>query len=301
MIKEERIKLIFRKRRIGFFHTCFEEECDLSTTIVALVNQKGGCTKTASAVNLGVGLAREGKRVLLVDNDPQASLTVSLGFAHPETLFPTLADLMVRTVNGEPNVPGEGILHHPEGVDLLPANTELAGVEVALANVADRHTILKRVLQPYRDVYTHILIDCGPSMGMLTLNAMAAADRIIIPMQAQYLPVKGVEQLLKNISNAKRFVNPGLKIDGILISMLDARTKSSRYISTLIHEVYGGHIKVFDTTIPRSIRVAEAAAYGRSVFAHDPHGRAAMAYEDLTKEVLDLEKKRQRAKSDMVR
>ena len=185
-------------------------------TIIAVVNQKGGTGKTTTTENLGVGLALEGKKVLLVDTDPQASLTVSLGNPCPDDLSPTLSDLMGKIMMENPITPDEGILHHPEGVDLVPSNIELSGMEVALVNAMSRETILRQYLDTVKQNYDYILLDCMPSLGMLTVNALAAADNVLIPVQAAYLPAKGLEQLLGTINKVKRQINPKLKIEGIL-------------------------------------------------------------------------------------
>ena len=270
-------------------------------SIVGIVNQKGGTGKTTSCVNLGVDLAHEGKKVLLVDCDPQGSLTISLGHPQPDALSVTLADLMNKAMVDEPISPGEGILHHDEGVDLLPANISLAGVEASLVNAMSRETTLKRVLASYSKDYDHILLDCSPSLGMLTINALAAADRLIIPVQAQYLSVKGVEQLLNTVARVKRNINRKLKIDGVLMTMVDSRTNNNREISALLRDTYGSKIKVFDAEIPRSVRAAEISAEGKSIFEHDPGGKVAQAYHMLTKEVLTIEEQRQKHKSDFIR
>ena len=183
-------------------------------TIIAVVNQKGGTGKTTTTENLGVGLALEGKKVLLVDTDPQASLTVSLGNPCPDELSPTLSDLMGKIMVESPIAPGEGILHHPEGVDLVPSNIELSGMEVALVNAMSRETILRQYLDTVKQNYDYILLDCMPSLGMLTVNALAAADNVLIPVQAAYLPAKGLEQLLGTINKVKRQINPKLRIEG---------------------------------------------------------------------------------------
>ena len=270
-------------------------------SIVGIVNQKGGTGKTTSCVNLGVDLAHEGKKVLLVDCDPQGSLTISLGHPQPDALSVTLADLMNKAMDDAPIGPGEGILHHDEGVDLLPANISLAGVEAALVNAMSRETTLKRVLASYSKDYDHILLDCSPSLGMLTINALAAADRLIIPVQAQYLSVKGVEQLLNTVARVKRNINRKLKIDGVLMTMVDSRTNNNREISALLRDTYGSKIKVFDAEIPRSVRAAEISAEGKSIFEHDPGGKVAQAYHMLTKEVLTIEEQRQKHMSDFIR
>ena len=169
-------------------------------TVMAVVNQKGGTGKTTTCENLGVGLAMEGKKVLLVDTDPQASLTICLGHPVPDQLSPTLSDMMGKILSEQPIAPGEGILHHPEGVDLMPANIELSGLEVSLVNAMSRETILKQYLDTVKQNYDFILLDCMPSLGMLTVNALAAADNVLIPVQAAYLPAKGLEQLLQTIN-----------------------------------------------------------------------------------------------------
>ena len=270
-------------------------------SIIGIVNQKGGTGKTTSCVNLGVDLAHEGKRVLLVDCDPQGSLTISLGYPQPDALPVTLADLMANVLNDEPVVPKDAILHHAEGVDLLPANISLAGMEVSLANAMSREMTLKRVLGNCSREYDHILLDCSPSLGMLTINALAASDRIIIPVQSQYLSVKGVEQLLGTVARVKQNINRKLKIDGVLLTMVDCRTNNSREIASLLRSTYGGKIKIFNTEIPRSIRAAEISAEGKSIFEHDPGGKVAEAYHALTKEVLQIEDQRQKHKSDFIR
>ena len=254
--------------------------------ITAICNQKGGVGKTATTVNLGIGLAREGKRVLLADIDPQGSLTASLGYQQPDKMKNTLAEILGRIISNESVSAGEGIIHHQEGVDLLPANIELSGVEVTLVNAMCRETILRRYLNSVREQYDVILLDCCPSLGMLPVNALAAADDLIIPMQAQFLSIKGMEQLIRTISNVKQKINPGLEIAGILITMADMRTNYSRDIVEMLRDNYGEDIRIFDSIIPRSIRAAEASAEGRSIYLHDPDGKVAAAYADFTREVL---------------
>ena len=165
----------------------------LNTQIIAITNQKGGVGKTTTCANLGIGLAQAGKKVLLIDGDPQGSLTISLGHPQPDKLPFTLSDAMGRILMDKPLRPGEGILHHPEGVDLMPADIQLSGMEVSLVNAMSRETILRQYLDTVKGQYSHILIDCQPSLGMLTVNALAAANRVIIPVQAEYLPAKGLE------------------------------------------------------------------------------------------------------------
>ncbi|KAA8500908.1 ParA family protein [Mediterraneibacter catenae] len=270
-------------------------------TVTAVVNQKGGTGKTTTCENLGIGLAMEGKKVLLVDTDPQASLTISLGYPMPDRISPTLSDLMKKIVSDQPIESGEGILHHPEGVDLVPANIELAGMEVSLVNVMSRESVLKQYLDSVKKEYDFILLDCMPSLGMLTINALTAADNVIIPVQAQYLPAKGLEQLLQTVNKVKRQINPKLRIEGILLTMVDSRTNYAKDISALIRENYGGKLKVYQTDIPRSVRAEEISAEGKSIFRHDPKGKVAEAYRVLTKEVLQNAEKRRKRQLEQLR
>ncbi len=192
--------------------------------VIAVSNQKGGVGKTVTCVNLGIGLAREGKKVLLIDADPQGSLTISLGFSEPDSMEYSLATAMMKIINEEQIDVGKGILHHEEDVDILLGNIELSGLEISLIGVISRETILREYVSYVRENYDYIIIDCMPSLGMLTINALAAADSVLIPVQAAYLPVKGLQQLIKTIGRVKRQLNPGLRIEGILLTMVDNRT-----------------------------------------------------------------------------
>ncbi len=273
----------------------------MNAQIIAVVNQKGGVGKSTTCANLGVGLAQAGKKVLVVDADPQASLSISLGHHQPDNLPVTLSDMMGKVLTDQTIAPGEGILRHPEGIDLIPSNIELSGMEVSLVNAMSRETILRQYLDTVKRQYTHILIDCQPSLGMLTVNALAAANRVLIPVQAEYLPAKGLEQLLSTVNKVRRQINPKLQIDGILLTMVDSRTNFAKEIGALLRENYGSKIKVFASEIPHSVRAKEISAEGKSIFAHDPGGKVAAAYQNLTKEVLKLEKQREKCKAGIGR
>lgn len=254
--------------------------------VYAVCNQKGGVAKTLTSVSLGIGLAREGKKVLLVDIDPQGGLTASLGYQQPDQMEMTLADVLGGIIQDDPLPPDRAILHHEEGVDLIPANIELSGLEVTLVNTMSRETVLREYIDVMRDVYDVIILDCMPSLGMLTINALTAADEVLIPVQAQYLSIKGLEQLMRTISKVKRQINPKLSIMGIVVTMADMRTNYAKEIVELLHNTYDGHIRIFESIIPLSVRAAETSAEGRSIYLHDPSGRVAQAYNALTKEVL---------------
>lgn len=258
----------------------------MGATIYCLCNQKGGCAKTMSSVSLGIGLARQGKKVLLVDVDAQGSMTASLGYQHPDQMEVTLATILGSIITDTPLPDGGGILHHEEGVDLLPANIELSGLEVALVNTMSRETILRQYLQTVRNAYDVIILDCMPSLGMLTINALAAADKVLIPVQAQYLSIKGLEQLIRTIVRVRRQINPNLSIAGILVTMADMRTNYARDIVEILHSTYDGSLRIFNSIIPLSVRAAETSAAGKSIYLHDPAGKVAAAYAALTGEVM---------------
>ena len=260
--------------------------------VIALTNQKGGVGKTTTAVNLGVGLARQGNKVLLIDADAQANLTMALGYSRPDDL----------SVDDKPPDVSQGIIRNSEGVDLLPSNIELSGFEVRLINAMSRERVLKTYVNEVKKNYDYVLIDCMPSLGMITINALAAADSVVIPTQPHYLSAKGLELLLRSVSMVKRQINPKLRIDGILMTMVMPRTNISKEITATVKSAYGQKIKVFDTEIPHSIRAVEATAEGKSIFAYDKSGKVAAAYEQFSKEVAELgEKQRKQNRADRLR
>lgn len=283
--------------------------------VIAIANQKGGCSKTTVAANLGIGLVMAGKKVCLIDADPQGSLTASLGYCEespvalrigpkcssesasvaaaglgklhsPEDISYTLATIMMNIINEEEFDPTEGILHHGEGVDLIPANIELSGLEVSLANVMSREMILKEYVEQIRDAYDYILIDCMPSLGVMTINALVAADTVLIPVLAAYLPVKGLQQLIKTISVVKKRLNKQLSMEGILITMADYRTNNAKDITGMLKASYEDTVGILENYIPFSVKLAEASAVGCSIYRYAPKSKAADSFQRLTREIL---------------
>ena len=223
--------------------------------ITAIANQKGGVGKTVSTVNLGAALVHAGKRVLLVDADPQGSLTISLGRNQPDSLDTTITTVMQAVVEERAPPDEYGIMHHLEGMDFIPANIELAAFEVSLTSALSREYVLRQALEPLKERYDYILIDCMPSLGMTTINALTAANSVIVPSQPSYLSTKGLSQLMGTIARVKRQLNPSLCIDGVLLTMVDNRTNNAKNIIASLRQT-GNQLRIFDTEVPFSVRAA---------------------------------------------
>ncbi len=254
---------------------------------IAICNQKGGVGKTTTTVNLGAGLVRSGKRVLLVDCDPQSDLTSVLGI-EGERLEKSLGNLMYLVTQDCRPVVKDTIIHHEEGMDLIPSNLDLSSMESLLVNAMSREKVLANLLKDVKKDYDYILIDCMPSLGMVTINALTAADSVIIPVQAQYLPAKGMTQLLKSINMVRTHTNEHLKVGGIVMTLVDSRTNLAKEVISTIRTNYGMSIRIFESQIPVAVKAAEATKAGKSIFTYDGESKPAIAYEQLTKEVMRL-------------
>lgn len=253
--------------------------------VIAVSNQKGGVGKTATVVNLAFGLTRMKKKVLVIDSDPQGDATKCLGRKDYESLPITLYDMYRTSIDNIPFGKTDGILQHQEGVYFMPANIKLADTELSLVPAMSRERMLSLYLNEIKQGYDYVLIDCPPALGMLTINAFVAADSVIIPVQAEYLPADGMVQLIKSISSVRRLQNPNLEIEGIVFTMVDERTNLAKLSIETVQDQFGEKFHIFDAKIPRSVRVGEQPAYGISIYSLDSNGSAANAYRALTKEV----------------
>lgn len=255
--------------------------------VIAITNQKGGVGKTTTTFNLGVALAKQGKRVLVVDVDPQSNLTTYAGWYDENELKYTLTDLMEQSMNDEEIKTKESILHHSENVDLIPSNLSLSALENSLTYAMSREYTLRNCLSSIKDDYDYILLDCQPSLGMLTINALASANSVIIPVQSEYFALRGMTDLFKIINKVRRQINPTLKIEGALLTLVDSRANLPKEIATQLKDNYGSILNLFNTQIPRAVKTAESTSSGGSVFTYDKSGTVANAYSSFAKEVLN--------------
>jgi chromosome partitioning protein len=253
----------------------------MPSRVIAIVNQKGGVGKTTTAVNLGASLALLGRRVLLVDNDPQGNTTSGLGIDKAQ-IKEDIYDVLLADVSAERVIQPTGT----PGLDLIPATINLAGAEIELVSTLSRETKLKRALEPLLPRYDYILIDCPPSLGLLTLNALTAADEVLIPVQAEYYALEGLSQLTSVLRRVREMLNPRLTITGVLVTMYDARTR----LATEVLQEVNAHFpsQVYRTHIPRNIRLSEAPSFGKPVVLFDVKSRGAQAYMALAREVVGV-------------
>jgi chromosome partitioning protein len=253
--------------------------------VIAIANQKGGVGKTTTTFSLGVALSKLGKKVLLIDADPQGDLTTYMGWYNQDKLPITIADLMEHEINDNPIDCKKAILHHKENVDLIPSNLDFSTMEMKLVNAYNREKVMNRCIEKIKDDYDYVIIDCMPSLGMITVNALSSADKVVIPVQAQYLAAKGMGHLLKTVSSVKNHLNPNLQIGGVLLTLVDKRTNLSRETRQELQENYGSIVKIFDTQIPIAVKTAESTSQGKSIFSYDKNSTVAEAYSSFAKEI----------------
>ena len=258
--------------------------------VIAVTNQKGGVGKTTTTANVAIGLEQYGYKVLIVDFDPQGDLTTSLGWKSNDALDCSVSNLLDAYINDKEINFSSLILKHKEDVDVIPANIELADMDIRLVSVINREQTLSSCIEPLRDDYDFILIDCPPSLGMLTINALSAADEVLIPVQAQFLPAKGMTQLLQTVSKVQRKINTNLKVAGIVMTLVDMNTTVAKSTIETIHESFGKNIRVFDTIIPKATKASEATIAGVSIYAYAKDSKVAKAYDNLTMEIISEQK-----------
>lgn len=257
--------------------------------VISVANIKGGVAKTTSAVNLGVGLVKKGRKVLLIDLDPQGSLSLGLGVRNNKELPYTISTVIQKVINEIEIGEKEGIVHNEEGVDILPSNHSLRIVEQQLDEVMSKEHILEEYIDSIRDQYDYVIIDCNPGVDNLILNALTCCDSVLIPSPPEYLCVEGLQEIIRTIGQVKKRLNRKIRIEGVLLTIVNGRTNIARDIMNKMEEAYGQHLKIFRTVIPESVKAKEAVANGISVYRQSPRSSVALAYETFVQEVLDNE------------
>ena len=259
--------------------------------VIAISNQKGGVGKTTTTFNLGVALAKQGKKVLLIDNDPQGDLTTYMGWFEDDFKY-SQVDILKSFITREPFNPEDAILHHKEQVDLIPSNMDLATIENNLKDVYSREECIKKSIAGLRNKYDYIIIDCMPSLSILTINALTAADSVIIPVQCHYLAAKGMTNIIQSINKVRRDANKDIKLDGVLLTLVDRRTNFSKQVKEIIKKNYGSFLNIYKTEIPLAVKTAESSAYGKSIFEYAKGSKVAESYYNFAKEVIENGKER---------
>lgn len=260
----------------------------INSKVIAIVNQKGGVAKTITALNLGYALSEMGKKVLIIDFDPQSSLTVCFGYENTDNISTTIYNLMVLAIEEKSLPKKEEYVIASGNLDIIPCSLELSAIEIALVNVMSRELVLKSIVDEIKEEYDYVIIDCSPSLGMLTINALATCDSVIIPVTPQYLSAKGLELLLRNIIRVKKRINPKIEVDGILLTMYTERMRLSKEILSIIQEAYGSRINIFENKIPSSVKVGEANMKSQSIIEYDSKNKVSIAYREFAKEVVVL-------------
>ena len=255
--------------------------------IITISNQKGGTAKTTTACNLGNALADKGSRVLLADIDPQSNLSMSFGIERPDKLPMSMHNLLTIIMDNEVLPDKSSYIIKGDRLDIIPCNIELAVAEINLRNEVGGEHVLSELLEPLRSEYDYIIIDTNPYLGLLTLNALAACDEIIIPVSPQLWSATGLTDLLKTVFKVKKKINPRIKIAGILLAICDERTNLFKEAKSLLNEYYGDKVKIFNTHIPNTVKVGEANYFSKSIFEHDINCKAAKAYEKFALEVVN--------------
>ncbi len=256
------------------------------SVVLSMLNLKGGVGKTVSCINIAAALAEHGKSVVIVDTDSQGNIATSLGL-NPDELSPTLADLMLEAIDGE--VSSKRIvecIHTSGNIDILPSNSLLAGIDYRLSTALSRETVLKSIVDKLRGSYDYIIIDCPPSLGLIVINALAASDFTMIPVEAHYLSFESLKVMLSTIDMVKLKINPKLKIAGVFLTMYQQRTNLCKAIREKIVESYGENVRVFDESIPYSIKAAEQTLYGKSLIEMLPSNPVSEAYKRIAKELI---------------